>query len=355
MACAQGFVPPEHVAALEQQVARTEADLDKLRRAHPDWHAKIDEAIQAFNESDLTRARTAFIQIDALIAAGRAELAAEAARSKYAQATLFYPFEASRAEPLLCEAAELANSDVWYWVECAHARIVIGNLAAAMVAFEAAHKLAVSGNVESDTRATLEGIGDVRFYQGDLTAALAAYEESLEIRRALAARNPADNAEWARDLSIGLHKVGDVRFDQGDLTAALAAYEESLEILRALAARDPGNATWARDVSIGLSRIGDVRSAQGDLTAALAAYEESLETRRALAARDPDNATWARDLWLLFWRLALTDPENAKAHWAAAVRRMENMEERGTLLSTDRYYLDEARQNLATANAAQPN
>ena len=78
-----------------------------------------------------------------------------------------------------------------------------------------------------------------------------------------------------------------MRRDQGDLTGALAAYDESLKIARDLAARDPGNAGWARDVSVSLNKVGDVRRDQGDLTGALAAYDESLKIRRDLAARDP--------------------------------------------------------------------
>ena len=66
-----------------------------------------------------------------------------------------------------------------------------------------------------------------------------------------------------------------MRVAQGDLTGALAAYEEGLTIARDLAARDPGNAGWARDLSVSLERVGNVRVAQGDLAGALAAYERA--------------------------------------------------------------------------------
>ncbi len=92
------------------------------------------------------------------------------------------------------------------------------------------------------------------------------------------------NAGWARDVSVSLDKVGDVRVAQGDLPGALEAYEESLRIRRALAARDTGNAGWARDVSVSLSKVGDVRVAQGDLPRGAARQP----TRRACGiARDP--------------------------------------------------------------------
>ena len=43
-------------------------------------------------------------------------------------------------------------------------------------------------------------------------------------------------------MSVSLDKVGDVRLAAGDRAGALAAYEESLAIRRKLAAADPGNA-----------------------------------------------------------------------------------------------------------------
>jgi hypothetical protein len=47
-------------------------------------------------------------------------------------------------------------------------------------------------------------------------------------------------------LSLNLGKVGDVRLAAGDRAGALAAHEESLAIRRKLAATDPENAGWQR-------------------------------------------------------------------------------------------------------------
>jgi tetratricopeptide (TPR) repeat protein len=192
---------------------------------------------------------------------------------------------------------------------------------------------------------SLSKVGDVRGAQGDLDAALSAYEEGLKISRALTVQDPA-NAEWARDLSVSLSKVGDVYLDQGGLDAALSAYEEGLKISRTLTAQDRANTEWARDLSVSLNKVGDVRRAQGDLDAALSAYEEDLKISRALVARDPTNAEWARDLWVSLWGLAEADPSKAAAYWAEVVERMEAMQANGTLRPTDRQYLDFARSRL---------
>ena len=50
------------------------------------------------------------------------------------------------------------------------------------------------------------------------------------------------NAGWKRDLSVSQERIGDVLSDQGDLAGALAAYRESLEVRRLLAEADPSNA-----------------------------------------------------------------------------------------------------------------
>ena len=191
----------------------------------------------------------------------------------------------------------LARTNIWYWIECGRARMATGSLGRAEAAFQTARDLAEASGSD-------------------------------------------------RDVSAALVFLGDVRVAQGELGAALEAYDESLKIARELAAHDPGNAGWARDVSVSLNKVGDVRVAQGDLPAALEAYDESLKIFRELAARDPANADWARDVWVSLWRMAGIDADNATKYWEEVIARMEDMAARGILLPTDAPYLKAARENL---------
>jgi hypothetical protein len=75
--------------------------------------------------------------------------------------------------------------------------------------------------------------------------------------RRLAASDPG-NAGWQRDLSVSHNKLGDVQSAQGDLTAALASYRASLDIRARLAASDPGNAGWQRDLWVSYWRMATV-------------------------------------------------------------------------------------------------
>jgi tetratricopeptide (TPR) repeat protein len=71
------------------------------------------------------------------------------------------------------------------------------------------------------------------------------------------------NISWREGLAVSLERLGDALKYQGDLSGALAAYREELDIRRSLAAGGPG-------VSIALNHIGDTLLAQGDLGGAVA-------------------------------------------------------------------------------------
>jgi hypothetical protein len=78
------------------------------------------------------------------------------------------------------------------------------------------------------------------------------------------------NAEAQRNLAVSLWKIGDVKLWMGDGAGALAAYEESLAIRRDLA-KDKSNARAQRDLSISLEKIGDIKLRAGDAAGALTA------------------------------------------------------------------------------------
>ena len=85
----------------------------------------------------------------------------------------------------------------------------------------------------------------------------------------------------ARPSPMSHDRIGDVLRAQGNLTAALDAYNASLAIAERLAEADPGNAGWQRDLSVSHNKIvATCIRAQGNLTAALDAYNASLAISR---------------------------------------------------------------------------
>ena len=113
--------------------------------------------------------------------------------------------------------------------------------------------------------------------QGNLSAALNAYQASLDIADRLA-KSDTGNSGRQNDLAISYEKVGDVQKAQGNLPAALGSYQARLAISDRLAKSDPGNGGWQRDLSASHSRVGDVQVAQGNLSGALNSYQA--ESRR---------------------------------------------------------------------------
>ena len=75
----------------------------------------------------------------------------------------------------------------------------------------------------------------------------------------LARDNPA-SAEAQRDLSVSLERLGDVAEQAGDIPAAIANYERSLPIARALATANPGHPGLKRDVEITERRLTALRT-----------------------------------------------------------------------------------------------
>jgi exonuclease VII small subunit len=161
-----------------------------------------------------------------------------------------------------------------------------GNLDAALAKYQ--ESLEIRRALESelgtpgsrrDVSLSLDNVAGIERGRGNLDAALASYEEALEVRRELAAE--LGTPESRRDVSFSLDNVAGIEKQRGALDAALAKYQESLEIRRALES-ELGTPGSRRDVSLSLDRVADIEEAHGNLDGALAKYQESLEIRLEL-------------------------------------------------------------------------
>jgi len=83
---------------------------------------------------------------------------------------------------------------------------------------------------------------------------------------------------------------------QGDLAAALKAFEDGRTIAGRLAAADPKNAGWQRDLAISHGRVARVLGQTGETANALAAFRKGREVIARLRDQSPDNATLPNDL-----------------------------------------------------------
>ena len=150
---------------------------------------------------------------------------------------LSYVDEPHKALEAYREATKLDGSDFWSWIYLARLEDrQAGDVRAAKAAAESASAVA---QTDRDKSVALNDLGLILQRLGDLSAARAAYSESLETRRRLAEVSP-DSAEAQRDISASLDRIGDVEVQAGDLVAARSAFAESLEIRRHARRGEPG-------------------------------------------------------------------------------------------------------------------
>ena len=140
-------------------------------------------------------------------------------------------------------------------------------------------------------------IGEVRLLQddADLSAALAAFEESLALSLALVAAQP-DSVDRRFRLSQSEFWVGYVHWQRERLDDALVHFRTYLEIAEWLVETEPDNPDWRLELSYAHSNIGSVLEARGKPDAALEKYQETLAINRSLVQLEPANLEWKEQL-----------------------------------------------------------
>ncbi len=277
-----GGLSVDAAEAMRQQLQRTRSDLTEMREDHPDWAAEIDAAIRGFNESEPQQTDAALTKIETLIAKRRNILRGEEAKTKRARATLVYPFDYARAEPLLCDAAALAETRFWYWIECSRVRRKLGLYPPALAATQTARSLAKAQGEARNFEVAGDDLGDLLVIEGRYEEAAKLFEEGLLTARERSKSLGTPDA--LRDLSVSLNKVGDAARTRGDHAAAAAAYDESLTVRRQLSDQ-LGTPDALRDLAVSNERVGDLHSENGDFVAAREAYERSHAIHRDLMDR----------------------------------------------------------------------
>jgi tetratricopeptide (TPR) repeat protein len=141
----------------------------------------------------------------------------------------------------------------------------------------------------------LRQIGEIRMEQGDLSAALEAFDESLLISEQLANRD-STNAESQISMANSLFYVGYVRWQRGELGQAREYFEKVLPIVDAVSARDPDNTSWLIEKAYAYTNLGRVLELQGALEDALVSYRRVMDINERLVNLDPDNTEWTLEL-----------------------------------------------------------
>jgi tetratricopeptide (TPR) repeat protein len=282
--------------ALKEQFTRVSKELEDLRTRNPETGGQIAAAIKEFENGSPDKAIVNLERLIAIIDTQRQKMTLDQATAEHALAALGYFNNVAKALPHYRMAAELAQSNVWYWIDYGKAASDSGNISDANSAFARAQVEAEKlGDAQGEVTALMH-LGESLLQTENLDTAEKIFRKSLDISRRLAAANPS-NAELSRNVSIGLVAVGDVMSARIEFDEAQKAYTEGLEIRRRLIAANPNRAAeMAREVSIILGRIGEVMVARNDLAGALKVFEEGLQIAKRSLAMDPDDDERARDV-----------------------------------------------------------
>jgi eukaryotic-like serine/threonine-protein kinase len=141
----------------------------------------------------------------------------------------------------------------------------------------------------------LYNIGSVRMRQGNLAAAIRAFEESLRLARELSARAP-DDAE--RQFALGQSEfwVGSGFLRQARYDEAASHFGAYRDISVALVARDSTNNTWLQELGYSHTNLGVVEQSRGNAAAAAVEYRRAMEVKERVLAGAPDDHRLRYDL-----------------------------------------------------------
>jgi tetratricopeptide (TPR) repeat protein len=195
-----------------------------------------------------------------------------------------------------------------------------------------------------DRAKTLRQIGDVRFHQGHLDGALAAFRQSLAEARALHDANPQDN-EYLFELGQAEFWVGYVAWQRNDLGQAHAAMENYMRDSQQLKDRAPDKAAYRMELAYAHNNHGSVAPAQGHAQEALQEFRKAAAISEAELASNPDDAGAISDLsdiwsWISSTLQDLGELEESKRAAARAADLIRSVHARGKDARASAKYAD---------------
>ncbi|OAY76195.1 uncharacterized protein LOC109709284 [Ananas comosus] len=130
----------------------------------------------------------------------------------------------------------------------------------------------------SQLGAVLGMLGDCCRAMGDSISAVSNYEESAEILSKL----PTKDLELVHTLSVSLNKIGDLRYYGGDLESARSYYARSLDVRRNAVKEHSNVPSQVVDLAISLAKVADVDRNLGNENVAVDRFEEAIKCLESL-------------------------------------------------------------------------
>ncbi|KAL6506048.1 Protein nca1 [Orobanche hederae] len=130
---------------------------------------------------------------------------------------------------------------------------------------------------------------------GDATSAISYFEECVSFLRKV----PQDDLEITHTLSVSLNKIGDLKYYEGDLQAARSYYFQALDARRNAMTHHPGVLSQVLDVAVSIAKVADVDRNLGNDDTAAAGFEEGIKLLESLKTNDDEVGLEQRRLSVL--------------------------------------------------------
>lgn len=130
----------------------------------------------------------------------------------------------------------------------------------------------------SQLGAVLGMLGDCCRAMGNNVSAVSYYKESVDFLSKI----PAADLEVAHTLSVSLNKIGDLKYYDGDLQCARSYYSRALDVRRS-AVKEHGDASsQVVDLAVSLAKIADLDRNLDNEEGAVSGFQEAIEHLESL-------------------------------------------------------------------------
>ncbi|KAL3357410.1 hypothetical protein AABB24_017896 [Solanum stoloniferum] len=146
----------------------------------------------------------------------------------------------------------------------------------------------------SQLGAVLGMLGDCSRATGDAVSAVAYFEESVNFLLKV----PKDDVEITHTLSVSLNKIGDLKYYAGDLQAARSHYFRALDVRRN-AIKQQSVPSQIVDVAISLAKVADIDRNLGDEDTAVEGFQEGIKLLQSLELKPEEVSLEQRRLSVL--------------------------------------------------------
>ncbi|XP_010276468.1 PREDICTED: uncharacterized protein LOC104611195 [Nelumbo nucifera] len=147
----------------------------------------------------------------------------------------------------------------------------------------------------SQLGAVLGMLGDCCRSMGDSGCAISFYEESVDFLSKLS----MDDLEVTHALSVSLNKIGDLKYYDGNIQAARSYYNRSLDVRRNAIKDRSDVPSQVLDVAVSLAKVADAERSLGNEDLALRGFEEAIKCLESLSLSPKETGLEQRRLSVL--------------------------------------------------------